>query len=1205
MRKPIGLLAVVGIVLLTGTSFSQTPKKETRIDLQHSDILEVVTAPTQDTTFVIGNVIFQTQTGTIYCDSAVWLKGKRVKLKGRVVVNDSAYRIAADSVDYDLGSGEANALGSYVELWSRPDSLFAVGTQAFYDRDHKYFYMENRPTMYLRYPDTVAMIEVIANLIQYDGLTRVAQASGDVRISSKEINATSGCAVMHPADNSIDLFEEPVAKRGKSTVSGKLISVTTENRLLSKIDVYDSARGEFNEPVDAAKKQFDQSILTGKHIEFDFSHGLLQSVVSTGQAYSWYFPSNRGRSERNENTVSGDSILFSVLDEKLQVVTVKGGAIGSFLDSKTTIKDTLNRSKPDSSRAAKPDTSAQVKADTVPKPKADTAQQLKTALAGTKADTLHAAKPDTLFQTKTDTIDYSSQVITYDLRDSTIMLHEHSHVTSGTMTLDAQKILLDTRTNIVKAYSAAIPKPDTTHRDTTMTAKLQPNTIPVILKDKDQELYGDYLEYSLTTQKGRIVQSKSKYEAGTYYGEKIFRATKSILYVDDGRYTTCDADEPHFHFYSSHMKLMENDKLIARPVVFFIGRLPILALPYYVFPLKKGRHSGILPFRFGNFERGERYVENVGYYWAASQYWDWQNSIAYFERSSTLTYQSLVNYNKLYSFNGNFSIQATRQTQYSSDVGQEQTGTRYVITANHSQQVTPSFNISGSGQYQSDPSYFTDLSTNLNDRLNRAVRSTFQFRKAFSRTISLSGAMTHEEFLDLGSRTDVLPSLALALPPLKPFGSGKLDDEGRAQPRWFNNLYLSYSPRFVNSYSRATLHPKTTDTSIVGTDTTITQIPAANQLGVYTWRQYYRFDHSLSASFPLTIAQYFTFSPSANYSESWFRIAPTDQSEAAGINTSSGYRTYAASTGASLLTHIYGTITPNILGLTGFRQVLTPSIGYSYVPKTALHVTEASFAGAVVGSAAPTSNMNISLAQLYQAKFKHGDGERALDLLSINSSASYNFKADSLKWSDVSTSFQSNVLPRINVNGSFTHSLYRPGTSELRFFSPYLMSFNFSTSFQISGSRFLFDDAAKVLRKGVDSASQLTPAPRLGEPSGAGVGGSSSQWSMSVAYTYSESGRDASYFKTSFLRWNIGFNVTPTTTVAYSQSFDPVRGVSSYNSVSITKILHCWTGYLTWVPTGSTRGWAFQLFVTALPAIKIDNSQSVVSSSILGGNGGY
>ena len=80
-----------------------------------------------------------------------------------------------------------------------------------------------------------------------------------------------------------------------------------------------------------------------------------------------------------------------------------------------------------------------------------------------------------------------------------------------------------------------------------------------------------------------------------------------------------------------NMKMIENDKLIARPVVFHVEQIPILALPFYIFPLKKGRHSGFLPFSFGKFEKGERFVRNVGYYWAASEYFDLMSAMDYFE----------------------------------------------------------------------------------------------------------------------------------------------------------------------------------------------------------------------------------------------------------------------------------------------------------------------------------------------------------------------------------------------------------------------------------------------------------------------------------------------------------------------------------------------------------------------------------------------
>ena len=79
------------------------------------------------------------------------------------------------------------------------------------------------------------------------------------------------------------------------------------------------------------------------------------------------------------------------------------------------------------------------------------------------------------------------------------------------------------------------------------------------------------------------------------------------------------------------MKMIGKDKVVARPVILYIGDLPVFAVPYYVFPVRKGRHSGFLTFEIGNFERGERFIRNLGYYWAASEYWDLETSLDFYE----------------------------------------------------------------------------------------------------------------------------------------------------------------------------------------------------------------------------------------------------------------------------------------------------------------------------------------------------------------------------------------------------------------------------------------------------------------------------------------------------------------------------------------------------------------------------------------------
>ena len=184
---------------------------------------------------------------------------------------------------------------------------------------------------------------------------------------------------------------------------------------------------------------------------------------------------------------------------------------------------------------------------------------------------------------------------------------------------------------------------------------------------------------------------------------------------------------PHYQFHSSKMKLIEGDKLIARPVVFYIERLPLFILPYYVFPLKRGRHSGLLPFTFGKFQRGDRFVRNVGYFWAASEYTDFLSAMDYHEKNQTLTFRGRMNFNKRYVLNGNISGDYARETSYNESVANEQTRTRWIAKGNYNHDITPTFKVRASGDFQSDRSYFTDYSQNLEERLNRQTKSRASF----------------------------------------------------------------------------------------------------------------------------------------------------------------------------------------------------------------------------------------------------------------------------------------------------------------------------------------------------------------------------------------------------------------------------------------------------------------------------------------------
>ncbi|MDZ4724330.1 MAG: putative LPS assembly protein LptD [candidate division Zixibacteria bacterium] len=1115
--------------LLTLSSFPAQSQTRERLDLHHADALEVILG-LQDTTVVDGSVIFKTTSGLIYCDSAVWVKGLTVKLMGNVRVDDAEYQLTADEVDYNLVTQEAFANGPYVELWSKQDSLFAVGTEALYNKSTKYFRMGNRPTMYLNYPDSANMVEVIAENIEYDGMRVRAEATGNVIITSNEVSTSSGCAIMRPDLNILDLYQSPVATKGKSRISGGLISIISLDKQISRIDVLDSARGEFTEPVDSAGLFTDRSILSGSRIIFDFAGGELAHVFSYGQAYSWYNPSSRGKSDSTQNSVSGDTIRFTLENELLDRVDVIGGAVGTFYSAKTTMKDTVST-------------------------------------------------------TIVDTIDYSSRKIQYAVNDSLITLYEDAAIGSGTVALEAFQVEFDTQERIIEAFSAYEIK-SRTDSSATFTSELQPNTIPVVLKDKEDVLYGDYLEYSIDTEKGRILKSKSGYETGFFYGEQLYREKRDIFYLDDGRYTTCDADEPHFHFHSKRLKLIENDRLIAKPVVLSIGRLPILAIPYYVFPLKKGRHSGILPFTFGNIERGERYIRNVGYYFAPSEFWDAQAALDYYEQQRSVNFYGKLNYNRRYLFNGSFDGNYTRQTGYNRSTADEFKSARWTLRGSHNHDISPSFRVTSSGQIQSDATYYNDFSTNLSDRLNRVLSSRLNFSKRFSQSVSLSGLFSQELDLDRDSRTTTFPALSLSLPVIRPFGAGNVDEKGILDQAWFNRLTVSYRPSLLNYSSRSVSKRVDVDTALFA-DTLVTDtLILIDTLSSHNRKQYTRIDHPFTASLPLTIARYFTLSPGFSYTENWFRIYNTAFADSQGIEAGA-YRTYLYSTGVGLSTKLYGTVTPNIFGLAGLRQVLTPNVSYSYTPQLNRFPEIRAYAGGGAGSTRRSQAVLLGLDQVYQARVGEGEFARVYQLLSVTTNFGYDFEAGERKYSDLNTSFSSTLLPRINFYGSLTHSLYEQNSNTLNFWSPSLQSFDFNASISLNGTSFIFDDVFSRQPQGVDSASHVGVGGQFGGRKG---------WDLSATYSFSESGYHTLYRKESFIRFSLQFNLTSQTTVDYSQYYDFGEGQTINNEVSITRTIHCWTGNFYWVPIGSNHGYGFRLFVTAIPAIKIDNSQSNLNS---------
>lgn len=99
------------------------------------------------------------------------------------------------------------------------------------------------------------------------------------------------------------------------------------------------------------------------------------------------------------------------------------------------------------------------------------------------------------------------------------------------------------------------------------------------------------------------------------------------FYGVHGALTSCADSVPHYHFAMREIKRTEKN-LVARPAVLYISDIPVMWLPFVFQDIRPGRRSGVLPPRLGasdivrNNPSYRRHIENIGYYWAMSDYTD-------------------------------------------------------------------------------------------------------------------------------------------------------------------------------------------------------------------------------------------------------------------------------------------------------------------------------------------------------------------------------------------------------------------------------------------------------------------------------------------------------------------------------------------------------------------------------------------------------
>jgi lipopolysaccharide assembly outer membrane protein LptD (OstA) len=803
------------------------------------------------------------------------------------------------------------------------------------------------------------------------------------------------------------------------------------------------------------------------------------------------------------------------------------------------------------------------------------------AVIKTPGDTLTAdsLKPsiDTLTQVQSDItapINYAARdSAIFDVKSKRLYLYNTAELNYQDLKLNSGIILLDQTDETLEAYG--IP-------DSMNTGALVQT--PVMIQGGDK-LEGTKLLYNFNTKQGNISMGFSEADVGYYFGDKIKKVTDEVFFIKNGLYTTStDRKDPEYYFLSPKMKVIKDDRVIAQSVFLYIEGVPVFWLPFGVFPNKTGRSSGLIPPTYGDDGTYGTYVARLGYFWAINDYYDLAVTGSIFSRGRydlNARARYALKYNLTGAIEGGYSRvrlgEETDLNKLSSD--------EWALTVNHSQMFSPTSRLDGNLTFASGKAYYNNTSNNLNTLLRQNIVSNFTYSKSWEGTPYIFSANYYrDQNLITGSINENIPSVNFSITQSYPFASETSTSDNKSLYEYFA---YSYQGSYLNN------RVKTVIQGVQGNDSLEFR---NNRMGAV-----HRVAFNLSPP-----SQYISVSPFLNYNEFWYsksvikRYDPFTNTilseDVDGFQTARSFNM-----GVSLQTKLIGIFNPNILGIKGIRHTITPNVTYNFTPDfskdfwgyygnyvdaTGNVIKYSFFENGLFGgpSIGEQQSINFSVGNVFEMKTRETDStDNKFQLLNLDANIGYNFAADSLKFSDLNTSFRTQIGSLLNISGGATFNLYKFNETSGARINQYLLSegrladltsfnINLSTSYNFllssEDSDTKRDTTKKLFRDTINVVSYNIPL------------------TGSLNYNYSESRLIPTQFsRSSAMYGSLGFSPTEKWRFNVSASYDFSNQLISAPFVTVYRDLNSWEMNFNWYPLGAYKGFNLEIRIKA-PQLK-------------------
>ena len=668
------------------------------------------------------------------------------------------------------------------------------------------------------------------------------------------------------------------------------------------------------------------------------------------------------------------------------------------------------------SQAGKPQesdtTGTQTAADSIP-------QRAYTILPDTSLrDSLYK---DTVRKSKSaleEPVSYSAKdSITFDYTNSRAHLFGGSQVNYQNLQLTADDISLSLDSSLVHASG----RPDS-------TGAIQGKPL---FKQGEDEYEPDRISYNFKTRKAFISNVYTQEGEGFMQSREGKRDSSGVMYVQNGKYTTCDAEHPHFYVSLTRAKMHPGKNVIFGPAYLVVEDVPLpLAIPYGFFPFSSSYKSGFIMPTYGDETTRGFYLRDGGYYFAINDKVDLK-VLGEFYTKGSWGLSAQTNYKKRYRFGGNFFFSYQNTKEGEKNMPDYSVSKSFKLTWSHRQdaKANPTQSFSASVNFATSSYERNNLTSMYNpESYTQSTRtSSVSYSKTFSKVgLTLSGTFNLSQNMRDSSISVTLPTLSISQSRFNPFKRKK----AAGKERWYEKIAMSYTGTLANSIN--TKEDKLFHSSLVK-----------------DWRNGMRHQVPISASF--SVLNYINVTPSFTFTDRMYTHKvmqgwDTERQDVQRDTVYGFYNVYNYNMSISANTKLYGMYRPmpwfGGKKIAAIRHVFTPTVSFSYAPdfsqsrfgfydsyvKTDANgnvstVRYSPFSGMMYGTVGQgmTGSVTMDVANNIEMKVrtdKDSTGYRKISLIDeLGGSLSYNMAAKRRPWSDL------NLRARIKLTKKYTYSM--------------------------------------------------------------------------------------------------------------------------------------------------------------------------------------